>query len=281
MSLELLFLGTGTSAGVPMIGCECAVCRSDDPRDRRTRPSVVVAHDDPAEPHTGKRRWLIDTAPELRGQILRHGFHRIDGVLFTHNHADHLFGLDDLRRFNAVMGEPLDLYAEAATLAALKRTFRYIFEPEHNVNSSFVPSLRPSRLERDEPLDLLGTRFTPLRLMHGDLPVLGFRMDRDGASIAYCTDVSTIPAESKAQLAGLDVLVIDALRYRPHPTHLTVEQALDVIDELRPRAAYLTHIAHDIRHADLAARLPSHVHVAHDGLRVAARADRPQDVAIS
>jgi len=282
MSLELLFLGTGTSAGVPMIGCDCEVCHSHDPRDQRTRPSVLVRY--PSKPD-GKdpagqpayRQFLIDTTPEMRVQLIRHEIKRIDGVMFTHTHADHVFGIDDLRRFNAVMQTPVRVYVEQLTLDALRAMFSYIFEPHKHANpdKTFLPNLIPQLIEAGVPLELFGTRWTPLRLMHGRRPILGFRVDDTSdssgdtrGSLAYCTDVSRIPPETYPLLENLDVLVIDALRYRHHPTHMTVDQALGVIDQVKPKRAYLTHIAHDIQHADLDARLPEHVFLAFDGLTV-------------
>lgn len=254
-----------------MIGCACAVCTSDDPRDRRTRASVVVSYPDASqtdEPDAGVRRILIDTTPELRMQITRESIHRVDAVLYTHAHADHIFGLDDLRRFNVVMQRPVDIYAEPPVLEQFRGMFRYIFEPHKNVNDSFIPQLLAQPLEPDALLDLHGARVTPLRVMHGRLPILGFRIDRGDSSIAYCTDVSRIPPETYPQLAGLDVLVLDALRYRHHPTHMTIEQALDVIGELRPKQAFLTHMSHDVMHAELDPKLPAGVKLSYDGLRV-------------
>lgn len=269
MSLELIFLGTGTSSGVPMIGCDCEVCHSDDPRDKRTRPSVLIRYPNPASSDDAPlRHILIDTTPDLREQALRQNLHRMDAVIFTHAHADHILGLDELRRFNAVMDAPLDIYAEPSVVEQLRRMFGYIFEPHKNVNKSFVATLIPHALDPESPLDMFGARWTPIRLMHGRLPILGFRVDWAGRSIAYCTDVSRIPPESYPLIAELDVLVIDALRYRHHPTHMTIDQALEVVDRVQPREAYLTHLTHDVRHADLAAHLPAHVHVPHDGLVV-------------
>lgn len=269
MPLELIFLGTGTSAGVPMIGCECPVCRSDDPRDQRSRASVLIRYPDTA----GRpRQYLIDTAPEMRQQVIRQRIDRIDGVLFTHSHADHIFGLDDLRRFNAVMKAPIDIHAERDVIDRLRGMFSYIFEPHKNVNQSFVAALIPHAVTPGEPIDLFGTTWTPIRLLHGRLPIVGYRIDHGGESIAYCTDVSSIPPESFPLLGGLDVLVIDALRYRHHPTHMTVDQALDVIDRVQPRRAYLTHIAHDILHADLSPKLPENVLLPYDGLAITANA---------
>ncbi len=269
MSLELLFLGTGTSAGVPMIGCDCEVCTSTDPRDKRDRPSVVISYPDPSPgDHHGVRRILIDATAELRHAAVRHRLQRIDGVMITHAHADHVFGLDDLRRFNAVMGAPISLYCDQHTHETLGHMFRYIFEPHTNVNDSFVPNLIRHPVHAGRPLQLFTAAWTPVPLMHGRLPVLGFRVDYDGQSLAYCTDVSGFPPEAYPLLEGLDVLVIDALRYRHHPTHMTVDQALEQIAHIKPRRAYLTHIAHDIRHAELEASLPEHVFLPFDGLTI-------------
>ena len=268
-ALELVFLGTGTSAGVPMIGCACDVCRSDDPRDQRTRPSVLVRYPDGKAQSPGiTRQLLIDTTPDIRLQAVREALDRIDGVLYTHAHADHIFGIDDLRRFNAVMKRAVDVYGEPGLIAQLQQMFRYIFQPGRNVNPSFVAELIPSPLHVGQVLELFGAAWTPIRLMHGRLPILGFRVDWRGRSLAYCTDVSSIPPETYPHLAELDVLVIDALRYRHHPTHLTVDQALTIIDELKPGRAYFTHMAHDICHAELEAALPETVRPAYDGLRV-------------
>ncbi len=299
MPLQLTFLGSGTSAGVPMIGCDCDVCTSADPKDRRTRPSVLIrwpddtlhlrdpqatTWDDPKDAsqqaenesfharfnprQVGHRQLLIDTAPDLREQCMREKLSRLDAVLFTHAHADHVFGLDDLRRFNAVMKQPIDMYAEPSVIDIFRGMFRYIFEPHTNVNPSFIPQLLAMPIGPDDTLELHGATITPLRLMHGRLPVLGFRIDHGRTSFAYCTDCSTIPPESWPVLRGLDVLVLDALRYRHHPTHMTVQRALEVIDELSPKQAFLTHLAHDVKYADLCEQLPTHVRPAYDGLTV-------------
>lgn len=262
-TLTLTLLGTGTSAGVPMIACDCGVCRSTDPRDRRDRASAMIEY---ADADGAQRRLLIDTSPELRQQIVRHGVMRIDGVLYTHNHADHIFGLDDLRRFNAVQGEPISIYAEPRVIDFFLDTFKYIFAPHKNVNDSFIPMLIPQPIHPERPLGLFGVDWLPLRLLHGKLPIVGFRV----GNLAYCTDVSAIPAQTWPLLENLDVLVIDALRYRKHPTHMTVDQALDVIDRVQPRRAYLTHIAHDIKHSELEPKLPEHVFLAYDGLAIEA-----------
>jgi phosphoribosyl 1,2-cyclic phosphate phosphodiesterase len=208
-------------------------------------------------------------------QIIRQRIHRIDGVFYTHAHADHIFGLDDLRRFNAVMGTPIDIYTEAETLRVIQQCFFYIFNRHRNVNQTFIPDLIPRMVEPGVPLELYGARWTPLRLLHGRLPILGVRVDYPAGgsgepprSLAYCTDVSSIPPETYPLLHNLDVLVIDGLRYRHHPTHLSVDQAVEQIGQIRPRRAFLTHMAHDVKHADLEERLPEGVFLSYDGLKV-------------
>ena len=265
MSLTVTLLGTGTSAGVPMIGCHCTVCTSTDPRDKRDRTAAMVRYTDPRSKSGAAavdRTILIDTSPDLRHQMLRNHVERIDGVVYTHNHADHVFGIDDLRRFNAVMGTAIDIYAERSVVDWMRHTFAYIFESHKNVNASFVASLILHEMKIGVPTKIAGRDWTPLRLMHGKLPIVGYRV----GNFAYCTDCSAIAPETWPHLRGLDVLVLDGLRYRHHPTHMTVNKALGVIEEVRPHVAYLTHIAHEIMHADHEAKLPEGVHVGYDGL---------------
>ena len=272
-SLSFTFLGTGTSAGVPVIGCQCEVCTSADPRDRRRRASVCLRFTD-GEGH--ERVILIDTSPDLRQQALELGLERCDAILFTHDHVDHTFGLDEVRRFNAVMGSAIDIYAEQETLDFLHRVYRHIFEAEKNINRSFVARLLENELRVGETLDLFGLRFTPLRLLHGRQPVLGFRVEALDASgevaesqpgqlpLAYCTDVSEIPDESWGQLGGLKTLVLDMLRPQSHPTHFSTEEAVSAAEKIAAEQTFFTHMTHDISHADL--ELPAGMALAYDGL---------------
>ncbi|MCC6284101.1 MAG: MBL fold metallo-hydrolase [Phycisphaerales bacterium] len=268
--MRFMFLGTGTSAGVPTIGCGCEVCRSHDPRDRRLRSAGALRFVDAGGV---ERVLLIDCGPDLRQQALAHGIGRCDAVLFTHNHVDHTWGVDELRRFNAVMQKPIDIYAELHTLEFLRRVYMHIFSRDKNVNDSFVATLVPHMIEPDLPLVLHGVRVTPVRLLHGRLPIVGFRFDHLGPApagsplpLAYCTDVSGIPPESWPLLAGLRTLVLGALRHRRHPTHFTVEQALRAAEQMGATATYFIHMSHDLAHAATQADLPPGVFLAHDGL---------------
>ena len=249
---RVLFLGTGTSHGVPMIGCECAVCRSSDPRDVRLRPSIYI--DVP-----GHAAILVDTSPDLRQQALTHRLSRLDAIVFTHGHADHVMGLDEVRRFNAIMGRPILCYANRETWDVLTRTFSYVFDGLVRKGGG-VPQLE--RREIDGPFSISGVRIVPVLVWHGDLPVLGFRL----GSFAYLTDCNRIDETSWPLLDGLDTLVIDALRDRPHSTHFSVAEALDVVSRLKPRRALTTHMTHDLGHAATSARLPAGVELAYDGL---------------
>ena len=249
--MELVFLGTGTSYGVPMIGCECEVCTSDDPRNRRTRASVLFRYDG----HT----VLVDTSIDLRFQFLAQGIHHLDAVLYTHGHADHLHGLDDLRAISTRHG-PLDLYANAQTAAVITESFRYIFDEGEAVSE--VPSVRLHTL--DGPFELFGETFWPIELEHGRMPILGYRVH----DIAYLTDCSGIPDPSLRMLGKLKALVIDAVRFRPHPTHFSVDEAVEVIGILKPERAYLTHISHHLDHETVSEMLPENVELAYDGLRL-------------
>jgi len=254
MSIEVIVLGTGTSHGVPMIGCDCAVCTSSDPHDKRTRPSVFVS--------MNGERILVDTTPELRLQCLANGIREIDAVLYTHHHADHVVGLDDLRRFNYVMKRAIPCFGTERTLSGLRRMFSYAFEP-----AADSPHSRPNLSFHEigeGPLTIGGETVTPIPLLHGSLPVLGFRFGR----FAYCTDCSVIPDGSLAMLADLDVLILDALRHKPHPTHMNVGQAVEWAKRVGANRTYFTHMAHDLKHAETNATLPKGMELAFDGLRI-------------
>lgn len=273
--VEFLFLGTGTSAGIPVIGCDCSVCTSDDPRDRRLRCGACLRF---VAPNGQPRVILIDTPPDHREQSLRHKIDRCDAIVYTHNHVDHTFGLDDVRRYNAIMRTPIDVWADEHTHEHLRRVYRHIFDRHNNVNDSFVADLIVRRIDVDAPFDAFGMRITPLRFLHGRLPVLGFRieaLDSAGAiardqpgplPIAYCTDVSAIPPATWPQLRGLKTLVLDMLRYRAHPTHFTVDEAIDAAEHIGAESTYFIHMTHDVRHAELDPRLPRGMALAYDGL---------------
>jgi phosphoribosyl 1,2-cyclic phosphate phosphodiesterase len=246
------FLGTGTSTGVPVPTCACDVCRSSDPRDARLRPSVLLGWDGATV--------LIDTSTDLRQQALRHGLMDLDAVFYTHAHADHIFGLDDLRMFNWRRGGAMPVYGSATTLAALRRTFWYVFEEVEAGGGKPLLDLH----EIGAPFPLLGRTVIPVPLQHGRLPILGYRI----GGFAYLTDVSAIPEASYSLLANLDVLVLSALRHRPHPTHMHLTRALEEAARIGAARTLFTHIAHEVSHASVAATLPPGVELAYDGLRL-------------
>ncbi|MCW5767790.1 MAG: MBL fold metallo-hydrolase [Phycisphaeraceae bacterium] len=346
--VRFTFLGTGTSAGIPAIGCDCAVCTSQDPRDRRLRTSSLLEFTDAKGQ---ARAVLIDAGPDLREQALRHGMKRLDAILFTHNHVDHTWGLDEVRRFNAIQDGPIDVYADAHTDAHLRRVYTHIFDRDRNVNDSFVATLIGHRVEPGRAFTVHGLRVMPIPLLHGKLPVLGYRLEAEGGDederdstrraaesrggrrsprsateahgeelgigadaeevgararnaseavgndgkgdavgsgsgssggplpLAYCTDVSAVPPESWVMLKGLETLVLDALRDRRHPTHLTLDQALSIAERVDARRTYFVHMSHDLGHAETMARLEASGHaaraaLAHDGLTLKASGNR-------
>ena len=250
-SLAVTILGSGTSHGIPMIACDCPVCTSIDPHDKRTRPSVAVAYEETT--------LLIDTSPELRLQCLANNIRRVDAVLYTHHHFDHIAGLDDLRRFNHLQRRSLPCYGLSDTLDRLGQMFGYAFSDDPD-----YPSAKPDLTLQAVagPFDIGGRTITPIPLLHGRLDILGFRI----GDFAYCTDVSEIPPGSWPLLAGLDVLVLDALRKRPHPTHFNLEQAIDHARRIAARRTFFTHIAHELAHEATSRALPSGMFLAHDGL---------------
>jgi len=300
--MRLTFLGTGTSAGVPAIGCDCEVCTSTDPRDQRLRTSVAIQFTDSAAVHDGGERViLIDAGPDLRQQALRSKLNRCDAILFTHNHVDHTFGLDEVRRFNVVQHAPIDIYAERHTLDFLGRVYKHIFDKANNIQDSFVATLIAHEIEPDVPIELYGVRFTPLRVLHGRQPIVGFRVERGvptrprrvgfGAGselsdnparqgsaesqsestggpfpLAYCTDVSAVPTETWSKMTGLKTLVLDALRHRHHPTHLTLDQAITIAQRVGAEKTYFVHMAHDLPHQATQDMLPAGMFLAYDGL---------------
>lgn len=253
-SVQITVLGSGTSVGVPTIGCACSVCRSQDPRDRRLRPSVLVSF--------GAHCVLIDTTPDFRYQALRTPIPRVDAVLYTHSHADHVMGLDDLRPFNYMQQQVIPIYAAEEHMRTIRGSFPYIFDTAPSESSR--PRLEPRLFESWDLLDVCGRKFEVLPLRHGKGSCYGFRF----GNAAYLTDHSEVPEATRERLRGLDVLFVDALRKHPHPTHFTVTQALDLIGQLQPRRAFLTHLCHDLPHAATEATLPSHVRLAYDGLRI-------------
>lgn len=251
--VELTFLGTGTSNGIPLIGCGCPVCTSDDPRDRRTRTSAVVRFD-------GKT-ILIDTATELRLQAVATGLRQIDAVLFTHAHADHVSGLDDLRQFNQINQAELPVYADETTAAMLRERFNYAFVQQFPFFGG-KPDLDLSVF--DGPFRLFEREITPIPVRHGRWDVQGFRF----GPLAYITDAKEIAPASRALLQGVEVLVINALRERSHPTHLSLSEALALIEEIGPRAAYLVHVSHELPHEATERAMPPGVALAYDGLTI-------------
>ena len=251
--LKITVLGSGTSVGVPTLGCHCAVCTSTDPRDNRLRPSVLVSYQD--------HRVIIDTTPDFRAQSLRARLERVDAVLYTHAHFDHIMGLDDVRPFNLRQKGRLPIYAAPDTMASIQRVFEYMFGDEEK--ESWVAKLDP-RLIDGGPFDLFGLEFLPVPVQHGKHTIYGFRF----GDAAYLTDHSAIPDSSLDLLRGLDVLFLDALRYKPHPTHSTVERSLETVERLAPRRAFFTHICHDLGHERAEAMLPPNVRLAYDGMEI-------------
>ncbi len=251
-----MFLGTGTSVGVPTIGCECTVCTSGDDRNNRLRCAIAIG--------LPGGNLLIDTPPDLRTQLLRARISLIHAIAFTHAHADHLFGLDDVRLFPFRLGHAVPIYCEAVVEAQIRKAYFYAFSDQPHTHPGAAPQLEFRQITT-EPFETLGATITPIRLHHGPrFQVLGFRIGR----VAYCTDVKSIPPESMPLLEGLDVLVLDTLRRTPHPTHLCLEESLSLIAQLRPKRTYLTHISHELEHASTEAELPSSVRLAYDNLRI-------------
>jgi phosphoribosyl 1,2-cyclic phosphate phosphodiesterase len=252
----MILLGTGTSVGVPAIGCGCDVCRSDNPKNRRTRCSAILG--------LAGGNLLIDTAPDMRQQLLREGIGIVHAVLYTHEHADHIFGLDDLRLMQFYLGGPVPLYCEATVEERIRKSYDYAFAPPAGLHRGAVPQLAFHRIAT-EPFEALGARITPIRMRHGpNFQVLGFRV----GNVAYCTDVNAISLASMGRLRGLDCLVLDALRQKGHATHYSLDEAVGVARELAPRQTYFTHMSHELEHVATNAALPPTMALAYDGLRI-------------
>lgn len=251
-TLDITILGSGTSTGVPVIGCRCAVCRSENPRNNRTRSSILL--------HSQEHNILIDTATDLRQQALRHGLRTLDAVLYTHAHADHINGIDDLRSFNLPHRQVIPVYGAAQTLQHIGHLFDYIFNPSKQ--SGFVPLLKLCPVE--SPFRLFDLEITPIPLIHGDLTVYGYRC----GPLAYLTDCSAIPARSFPLLKGLDLLILDGLRFKSHPTHFNIQQAIEAAQQVRARRTLLTHLTHDVEHVRDSRNLPADVEFAYDGQQI-------------
>lgn len=244
--------------GVPTLGCQCAVCTSTDPRNRRTRPSIAVRWNGSG----AERTVVIDTGPDFRAQALREGLRHIDAVFYTHSHADHILGMDDLRPLSFRHNPALPLYTDETTAAVLRQVFEYTFSPESRYPTRARVELHS--LEGEETAEVLGARFQRVPLMHGELPVAGFRF----GSAAYLTDMSSIPESSMPLLEDLDIMILDALRPQPHPSHATIDEALHWVERVQPRRAFFTHMSHEVDHERTERQFPAHVRLSYDGLRL-------------
>ncbi|MCL2105273.1 MAG: MBL fold metallo-hydrolase [Kiritimatiellaeota bacterium] len=252
--MNLLFLGTGTSVGIPMIGCRCGVCTSVDPRNTRRRSSLYVS--------TAETAFVIDTPPDFRQQMLDYQIGRCHAVLFTHSHADHIFGFDDIRRFNTIHQRVLPAYAEAETLAGIRHAFNYIDDKPSHIG---LYRAQVDFVAVDGPFDVGDVHVTPLKVEHG-ASMTGYLLEHHGTRAGYVPDCSFLPSETIARLHGVDVMILDCLRYRAHPAHLNVEQSLAYLSQINAKQSYLIHLCHDVDHATLEAELPVNVRVSYDGL---------------
>ncbi|MCX6146325.1 MAG: MBL fold metallo-hydrolase [Candidatus Kapabacteria bacterium] len=250
--LKITLLGTGTSSGVPLLACDCTTCISKDTRDKRLRCSVLIESKDTT--------IVIDTSSDFRQQMLLYNVKKIDAVIYTHHHFDHIGGFDDIRAYNYIQQKPMPIYLNKTTCDGLKRTFTYAFEIPDQIGGG-VPLIEINYINRDI-ININGIEVMPIPYMHGNLEVLGFRI----GNFAYCTDTNFIPNDSIKKLQGLDTLILDALRYQKHPTHFTVDQALECALKINAKQTYFTHIAHQIKHSELEAKLPKNIYIAYDGI---------------
>ncbi|MEM9479234.1 MAG: MBL fold metallo-hydrolase [Verrucomicrobiota bacterium] len=256
--MTLTFLGTGTSVGVPVIGCDCETCRSEDPRDRRTRSSIHLA--------TPEANLIVDTGPDLRAQCLREGISELDAVLYTHAHMDHVTGFDDLRRFSAGADETIDVFARPATMEALKRMFSFAFDGQNR----YPGYIKPEENVIDGSFVIGESQITPIEVRHGKVDTVGFLFERGGRKrLAYFPDCKVIEGGGLERLEGVEVLIIDALRHSSHPTHMNFEESLAAVEAIGPERAYFTHIADQVMHARDEPLLPKGVTIAYDGLQFA------------
>jgi phosphoribosyl 1,2-cyclic phosphate phosphodiesterase len=253
--MRVTFLGTGTSHGIPMIGCDCAVCRSNDPRNKRLRPSILV--------EDSQTIVLVDATPDLRTQALRASLRRLDAVLLTHTHADHILGLDDLRAFTERQVTRMPIYGSTETIGRIAEIFPYACTEKPSWPG--LPQFELRAVEAGREFEIGNLKFRPLPVPHGSMTVFGFAI-ADAA--AYVTDCNTVPPQVIEQLRGVPVLVLDALRHRPHPTHLTIDEALRAIEQIRPKLALLTHMSHDVDHRATEKTLPPNVRLAYDGMQI-------------
>jgi len=249
--MEVTFMGSGTSMGVPTVGCECRVCLSDNPKNKRTRPSLLI--------RAARLNLVIDTATDFRAQAIREGLTRVDAVLYTHSHADHILGLDDLRPFNFHQKMHIPCFGNEPTLESICDTFKYVFTQPQPGGS--IPRIEPRVIR--ERFEFGGIPIQPLPILHGRMPIFGYRI----GNLSYITDCSEIPADTYSLLRGTSVLILGVLRYDPHPTHLNLDEALRIIERVQPERAYFTHISHDFDHDRTNGELPEHVRLSYDGMK--------------
>jgi phosphoribosyl 1,2-cyclic phosphate phosphodiesterase len=248
--IKVTLLGSGTSTGVPLPGCACAVCQSEHPKNKRFRASAYVQYVAP-EGSSASTSIVIDTPPDFRTQAIENEIREIDGVLYTHAHADHIFGLDDLRSYNFLLRRDIQLYSDDKTAKQLEKTFDYVFIPGIGKEGGTPPKLGLNRIQQGKSLEIGSVKVEPISVLHGKEEILAFKI----GNFAYLTDCSEIPKKAYAALSGVEYLVIDALRERPHPTHFTIDQALAEVEKIAPKKAYLTHISHEVEHEAINAKV--------------------------
>lgn len=258
--MKIIILGSGTSQGIPIIGCKCRICTSANPKDKRLRVSVYI--EVPAPGKDTPLKLLIDTSPDFRQQMLTNNLNDIDAILYTHHHIDHIMGLDDIRQINQLHHKTVDVYGNADTIGNIKRAFSYIFD-ESTYKGGGIPDIFTHIITTDK-FKIHGVDIVPLKYFHGPTIVFGYRI----GGFAYMTDCSMIPEEEFPKLQGLEVLVIDALRYRPHPTHFSVDEAVEAAKRINPKQTYFTHMTHDLLHDETNASLPENIQLSYDGLEI-------------